>query len=212
MWLVNHPDAQVQWTVDEHDGRVSTVWARDGEIRYTLQLIPAADRVDLVMTIRNLSGIGWHGVFAFNCVSPAKAQGYRDPSLERTYMSVDGRATALAGIPRTAGPRAGVTVYPTRRHGERLPPFARAFQATSPVPTDDSWLVVIAENGESHMATTTGDASFLFTNTAFGCIHAAPSFGDLAPGTEATVRSRVYFSQGGLEAFLRRHASDRRPR
>ncbi|MDH3215169.1 MAG: hypothetical protein OEN01_02625 [Candidatus Krumholzibacteria bacterium] len=209
MWLVNHTEAEIVWDVDERKGRVSTAWAQEGNIRYALELTPAEEYVDLVMTIRNVSATTWHDVFAFNCVSPAKAPAFHDSTLLRTYMSVDGDATPLADVPRTLGPRPTVAVYPTRSHAGRLPPFAEAFEAASPVWSDDSWLVVVSEAGDAHMATTAADASFLFANTAFGCIHAAPAFGDLAPHEEATVHTRVFFAKGGLGDFLERYETYR---
>ncbi len=207
MWLVNHPEAEIHWQVDPIQGSVSTTWAQQGQIRYGLQHLAAQDYVDLVMTIENQSVTPWHGVFAFNCVSPAKAPGFRDSSLTRTYLSLDEEPVPLANLPRIQGPRPTITVYPTQGHAE--PPFAQAFEATSAIDSDGSWLVVVSEAGDAYMATTTAEASFLFTNTAFGCIHAAPSFGDIAPHDAVTVKSRVYFSKGGLGDFLARYAAYR---
>ena len=209
MWLVNHPEAEIHWQVDQTQGRVSTTWTKEGQVRYRLQLIPAEDYVDLVMTIENESVTPWHEVFAFNCVSPAKAPGFRDSSLSRTYLSVEEQPVPLENLPRIQGPRPTVTVYPTQAHVGHLPPFAQAFEATSPVESDGSWLVVVSEAGDAYMATTTSEASCLFNNTAFGCIHAAPSFGDIAPHDEVTVNSRVYFSKGNLGDFLARYEAYR---
>ena len=211
MWLVNHPEAEIQWQIDENQGRVSTTWAKEGLIRYTLQLTPREDYVDVFMTIENLSDSTWHEVFAFNCVSPAKAAGFRDSSLTRTYLSVDQEAVALANLPRIKGPRPTVGVYPTQAHAERLPPFAQAFEATNPVLSDGSWMVVVSEAEDAYMATTTMHASFMFNNTAFGCIHAAPSFGQIAPHSKAVVNNRVYLSKGALHDFLERYDSYRMP-
>lgn len=212
MWLVNHSDVEVHWDVDERDGRATTAWTKPGQIRYALELIPAENYVDIRMTIENRGSQTWHDVFAFNCVSPAKAPGFPDSTLHRTFISLDGRPAPLADVPRTVGPRPSVTVLPTRAHAERLPPFARAFQATSPARSDDSWVVIISEEGNAYMATTAPDASFLFTNTAFGCIHAAPAFGDIDPDDERTVEARVYLSQGGLGDFMERYEADRAAR
>ena len=88
------------------------------------------------MKIENQSDTPWHAVFAFNCVSPAKAPGLRDSSLTRTYLSVDEQPVALGNLPRIQGPRPTVTVYPTQAHARHLPPFAQAFEATSPVESD----------------------------------------------------------------------------
>lgn len=212
MMLVNHTEATIHWTVDETQGSVSTTWIKEGHLRYELKIIPAEDYVDLVMTIENQSASKWHGVFAFNCVSPAIAPAFRDSSLERTFVSMHQQATSLATLPRVQGPRPTITVYPTQTHVEELPSFAEAFQATSPIASDDSWLAVISDSGGAYMATTAEDASFLFTNTKFGCIHAAPFFGDIAPHEERTVESRVYFSQGSLQDFQERYESYRMER
>ena len=82
---------------------------------------------------------------------------------------------------KTAGPRPSVSVYPTHVDGH-LPPFAEAFETVSAARADATWVVVTSAAGGSYMATTTRDAAFLLNNTRFGCIHAAPSFGDIAPG------------------------------
>lgn len=204
MWLVNHSEAVIHWQIDGARGSVSTAWLREGCIRYTLQLRPREDCVDVIMEIENQSARSWHDVFAFNCVSPAKAPEFLDPSLTRTYLSLGGRAVALADVPRVHGARAGISVYRTQAHARRLPPFARAFDATSPVISDGSWIAVLAKSGDAYMVTVTSEASFLFSNMKFGCIHAAPSFEDIAPHHRTVVASRVYFARGDLARFLAR--------
>lgn len=212
MMLVNHSEATIHWTVDQTQGSVSTTWAREGLIRYELLIIPAEDYVDLVMTVENQTDSTWHGVFAFNCISPARAPAFRDSSLRRTFLSMNQQATSLAALPRVQGPRPTITIYPTQTHAQEMPSFAEAFQATSPIASDGSWVAVVSEPGDAYMATVTADASFLFTNTKFGCIHAAPFFGNIAPQEERTVESRVYFSKGSLQDFLERYRSYRQGR
>jgi len=209
MWLVNHPDAEIQWRKDETRGRVSTTWAKEGLIRYTLHLTPTEDYVDVFMAIGNQSESAWHEVFAFNCVSPARAPGFRDTSLIRTYLAVHHQAVSLANLPRITGSNSTIGVYPTEEHIDRLPPFAQAFEATSPVPSDGSWMVVVSAAEDAYMATTTTNASFFFNNTSFGCIHAAPFFGEIEPQGEVTVNSRVFLSKGGLGDFLERYGARR---
>ena len=205
MMLVNHSNAEIHWETDERTGSVSTTWARKDHLRYVLEIVPSKNYVDLVMTVENQSSSTWHDVFALNCVSPANAPSLRDSLHERTYISVEGEPVPLEKLPKVQGLRPTITVYPTKFHAERLPPFAGAFEATNPVHSDGSWVIVVSEDQESYMATATGDASFLFTNTKFGCIHAAPSFGNLAPGEARTVVSRVYLTRGSLQDFLLRY-------
>lgn len=209
MWLVNHPEADIQWQRDEPSGIVSTRWERGAVMRYSLQMIPTADYVDMIMTIENLSVVTYHEVFAFNCVSPARAPEFKDPSLTRTYLSRQGQPTPLAHTTRRTSPRPTIDVYATQRHGTALPPFAEAFEATSPESSDGSWMAIVSETGDAYLGVTTPDALFLFHNTALGCIHAAPYFGGLSPGQHATVTSRVYVSTGTLQDFRERAHADR---
>ena len=113
MMLLIHPDAEVAWSLDSVSGRVTTTYVADSLIAYDLALIPGSDYVDLDMTIRILTDAAWTDVFAFNCISPARADPFRDSALERTYISVDGRPRAVGGIAKTAGPRP--RAYPSIR-------------------------------------------------------------------------------------------------
>jgi hypothetical protein len=175
---------------------------------YTLRIVPAVDYVDLEMTITNLSDEIWHEVFAFNCVSPARAPAFEDSAMQRTYMQVQGQPQALAHTTRIQGRRPGMGIYAVLQHTDHMPPFAEAFQATSPNQSDGAWMAKIADTGDAYMATTTQDALFLFNNTNLGCIHAAPNFGDIEPADAVTVSSRVYFAKGSLQDFIKRYDAD----
>jgi len=78
MWLVNHSDVTIQWHTDSESGVVSTKWSKDELMEYHLNLLPGEDYVDLEIAIKNQSDFTWHDVFAFNCVSPARAPDFED--------------------------------------------------------------------------------------------------------------------------------------
>ncbi|NKB67730.1 MAG: hypothetical protein GKR89_11765 [Candidatus Latescibacteria bacterium] len=207
MWLVNHADVEIDWQLEKRDGSVSARWAQDGLLHYDLRLVPGHDYVDIELVVYNQSDAAWSDVFAFNCVSPAKAPDFRDPDLRRTYLSVAGEPVAVAQMPRVQGPRPSIGVYAHRDYSQCLPPFAQVFEATSPVPSDGTWMAIVAASGDAYMATAAPASSFMFNNTDFGCIHAALLLGAIAPQTQVGGHGRVYFAGGGLDDFLGRHAA-----
>lgn len=209
MFLVNHSDVEIDWETDASTGVVSTAWRQEGHMSYKLRIIPAVDYVDLEMTIANLSEETFHDVFAFNCISPARAPIFDDPEMTRTWISAGGKPVTLAGTTRIQGPRKGIGIYAVRQHADRLPSFAEVFKATSPDLSDGAWMVKTADSGDAYMAATAPDALFLFNNTQLGCIHAAPNFGAIGPQETTGQTSRIYFSKGSLTDFMKRYDAER---
>ena len=173
-------------------------------------MIPGNDYVDVEMTIRNHTEFVWHDVFAFNCLNPVNAPDFKDWTLERTYMSSQGKPMCLARTHRVRGRMPTVGFYLP----ERTPPgqesiFVRGFNATSPDRTDGSWIVTLSQPEGSYMAATAIDAAFLFDNLDRCCIHAACDFGDIGPNEGSTRVSRFYLARGTLDDFLGRYIADR---
>jgi acetyl esterase len=189
---------------------VSCSWGPGGRIQYSVRMIPAADYVDVEMTIRNHTEFLWHEVFAFNCLNPTGAPDFKDWTLERTYMSSQGRPLCLARTERVRGHMPTVGFYlPDRIETGRESIFVRGFGATSPDRTDGSWIVTLSQPQGAYMAAAVVEAAFLFDNLDRCCIHAAPAFGDIGPGQTAMTVSRFYLAKGSLEDFLQRYAADR---
>jgi hypothetical protein len=149
-------------------------------------------------------------VFAFNCLNPAGARAFQDWTLERTFMSSHGEPLRMDRTHRVRGhmPTVGFDTHEQTPWGQESA-FVRGFSATSPNRTDDSWIVTIAEDGQSHMAATSPDALFLFNNLDRCCIHSATNFGDIAPGESSSTVARLYLARGGLDVFLARFQADR---
>jgi creatinine amidohydrolase len=208
--LVNFPEAKIEWQGPDADGAVSCTWGPGGRISYSLRLIPAADSVDVEMTVGNHTEFLWHDVFAFNCLNPIQAPAFQDWRLERTYMSKQGKPFCMAQTTRVKGHMPTVGCYlPERIKAGEGSVFVRGFGATSPDRTDGSWMVTLSEPAGAYMAATATEAAFLFDNLDRCCLHAAPSFGDIGPGEGSTTVSRLHLARGTLNDFLKRPEADR---
>jgi creatinine amidohydrolase len=208
--LVNFPEAKIEWQRPNADGAVTCSWGPGGRVSYSLRLTPAADYVDVEMTVRNHTEFLWHDVFAFNCLNPIQAPVFQDWKLERTYMSKQSKPFRMGRTTRVKGHMPTVGFYlPERIKAGQESVFVRGFGATSPDRTDGSWIVTLSEPAGAFMAATAMEAAFLFDNLDRCCLHAAPSFGDIGPGENSTTVSRLYLARGTLDEFLKRQEADR---
>ena len=124
-------------------------------------------------------------------------------------MSTPEGPKRLSDTRRTIGHRPGIGVYFSEKMElDEEWPFISWFDATSEERTDGDYLVTLSESGNSYMAATSPNTLYLFNNLEFTCIHAAPTFGDIGPGESSTLTTRFYFSEGGLDDFLKRFSKD----
>jgi|GEM_PF-784808 len=208
--LLNFLGVSVDWTGPDSQGVVSCSWGPARRIEYSVRMIPHNDYVDVEMAVTNHSESLWHDVFAFNCLNPTAAPDFKDWTLERTYMSSQGKPLCMAQTQRVKGHMPTVGFYlPERTEAGQESVFVRGFHATSPNRTDGSWIVTLSQPQGSYMAAAVVDAAFLFDNLDRCCIHAATSFGDIAPGRTSTTVSRFYLARGSLNDFVARYAADR---
>jgi len=206
--ILNFPEVDIHWEPPNEHGAVYCTWTTAGRISYDLWVVPYEDYVDILMTIRNLSGNTWLDVFTFNCLNPVAAPEFLDWALERTWMSKDGAPFRMDGTTRVNdGPNKTVQFY-VHEDYEHVSRFVTGWQATSPDKTDCSYIVTMAADGQSYMAGTSPKAAFLFDNLDRCCIHSAPNFGDMPPGSEKTLMVRYYMAQGTLADFLLRYFND----
>jgi hypothetical protein len=206
--ILNFPEVTISWFGPDKDGIVSHSWKTAGKIEYSVKLIPHEDYIDLEMTIKNLSNNGWTSVFSFNCLNPVNAPQFQDWSLERTYMSKDGKPFRMDGTTRINTGEMKTVQFYLHKDYKRVSPFVNGFGAISPDRTDDSYIVTMSEDGGSYMAATSPSSLFLFDNLDRCCIHSATDFGDIPRGGEKTVTSRFYLAKGALDDFLKRFESE----
>ena len=207
--LLNFPDVSPRWKVPEEDGSIACEWTTEGRIRYAARLVPGEDFVDVEMEIENLTSRLWQDVFSFNCLNPTGAAPFRDLEMKRTWISREGNLLRLAETTRPRGPMptVGFYLHESVPAGQE-PSFVRGFEATNAVRTDRPWIVTLSDAGTHFMAAAAPEAVFLFNNVDRGCIHAAPSFGDIGPREKGRAVARFYFARGGVSEFLRRWRED----
>ena len=202
--LFHRPIKPIKWSKPDSSGAVSTVWTFSMDVAYSLRIVPAIDYVDASLTVTNLTSGDWHGVWAFNCLNPGTAKEFKDESLRRTYISVDGRPTEMSKLPRRKSAFLDLGVYFHEDARWTNLPVVSGWRATNPTRTDDSWIVTLSDARAAYMAATSPQALFLFDNTAYCCIHSAALLGDIAAGGAKTVTCRFYFAEGDLDTFLAR--------
>lgn len=206
--ILNFPGVDIQWEGPDQNGVLRHSWHSSGAVEYSLVVTPYDDYVDAQMSIRNISRGNWTNVFSFNCLNPVNAPSFLDWTLERTYMSKNGRPFRLDATTRVNnGPMKTVQFY-VNEAVYPVSPFVNGFQATSPDRTDDSYIVTLSDDGNSYMAATSPTSCFLFNNLDRCCIHSATNFGDIPSGGEASVTSRFYLAKGTLEDFIERFETE----
>ena len=206
--ILNFPETSISWYGPDQDGKISHQWTSPGKIHYSVVMVPHSDYVDLVMTIKNISNNGWTNVFSFNCLNPVNAPQFLDWTLDRTYMSKDGKPFRMDGTTRVNTGQMKTVQFYLHKDYNHVSPFVNGFGAISPDRTDDSYIVTMSEDGGSYMAATSTSALFLFDNLDRCCIHSATDFGDMPRGAEKTVTSRFYLAKGDLDDFLKRFESE----
>ena len=209
--ILNFPGVEIHWNPPEESGAVSYRYVAEGNVDYSVRLVPDADFVDVEMRVKNVSEKGWREVFFFNCLNPTAAPAFKDWKLERTYMSKDGEPFRMDGTTRiNEGPQPFMKTLQFYVHEDYDPvsKFVEGFRSTSPDKTDGSYIMTMSEDGGSYMGATSPKSVFLFDNLDRCCIHSAPTFGDIGPGEEKKVTARLYFGKGSLEDFLKRYYAD----
>ncbi|MDQ1267040.1 MAG: hypothetical protein QG635_2193, partial [Bacteroidota bacterium] len=202
--ILNFPDAVISWSGPDKSGAVSHTWKTDNKVEYSVIIKPYSDYADVEMTIKNISPVNWTNVFSFNCLNPVNAQKFQDWTLERTYMSKNGKPFRMDGATRiNTGSMKTVQFYLNENY-LNISPFVNGFGAISPDKTDDSYIVTMSDDNSSYIAATSPKALFLFDNLDRCCIHSATDFGDIPKGGQKTVTSRFYFAKGSLDDFIKR--------
>jgi hypothetical protein len=171
-------------------------------------LVPYEDYVDVLMTVRNISGRDWVDVYSFNCINPIAAPDFKDWTLERTWMSMDGAPFRMDGTTRINEGAQDTLQFYLHEDYVHVSQHVKNFKGTSPDKTDCSYIVTMSEDGATYMGATSPKAAYLFDNLDRCCIHSAPLFGDIASGTEKTVLVRFYLGHGSLVDVLLRYFND----
>ena len=209
VWATNHT---WEWRDDGTFGCIGRV--TEG-VRYTLEIRPGTDLLDLRVTVQNFGKQTLKGLYAAMCVDIRRNVVMYDPTLERSYVSVSGRPVPMSQTD-VAGSHGGVMpVYFLNETapGDRWIPDASAAYGWRISATDlDSPLTAVASRDLHWFVGTWFWPCHSVTGNAkipdHGCIHSNPAFGTLRPGKSATAVGRIYIVSGSLEKVWERMATD----
>jgi len=176
----------------------------DGELSYTMELMPHEDVIVIRQTLTNESRRKWRHGIAFNCFNPSGAPSIRDHECVRHWARTGGEFKRLVQIPRRFGPRPTIQLY----NVEGAPPgkdvpFVANFGATPDV-TIEGWIAIRSRDGSRLVAVAARPCITVFQNMEYSCIHASAGFGALASGQTGEAVTRVYLTESSLEEWYRR--------
>ena len=171
------------------DGSKATLRARNEHIAVEVDIKVGDDFIDVDTRIENLGSRLIERVEAMFCLDPGDLDLFPDSGLDRNYLVRDGKATSLG----------------SERHGSGTPNFSEGTAFDLPMTVlesvDSRWSL-----GHAFEQT-----QILGANGSGGgvCIHTRPRFGDLAVGSAATRKGRIYLARGSAEELFERLRKDK---
>ena len=183
-----------------------------------VELRPGADAIDIAISVKNLGSSTWPNAYAFNCLNPVNAPSFYDPNMARTWSNfVDKGLVTLDNTHRVFFDHHLEHERGYARQGFRIkgrdfpegPTLSSGFGISNDIALEP-FMAIVSKDGQMTMGAAVAhkDAAFLWNNTGYSCIHAAYSFGDVAPGEKKRVQGRLYFIRGGLRQLYQRYKKD----
>lgn len=203
--IYGHGDMNpVVWTGPDEKGTIVFKGGND-KAEFTATLIPSDDSVEIIQTVLNKTEKIWNRAYSFPCLATLYVPQLQDFDMTRTYIPIEkkgvlttrevfGKDVSL-GICRMIKPTFGKHEFADQR-------------LTSVLKASKPYLFIVSGDKKWIAAMATEVAAFLFTNGGNSCIHACPYFGQIKPGEEKTVFSRIYILQGTAADFDNRYRQD----
>ncbi len=198
---------QPEWRYERQDsdagpGRLSYSHVAPGRIAHSVLIRHGPRDIDFTVTARNLEDRPWKAAHCFPCLNLSESKVFCDFELTRTFMITENGPLALSKTvrrkPKSGRPMQyyviGNSVPKWLASSDLLSPDKAAAQCIYTLSPDGSWVVGMASAQATH----------LFSNIEHSCIHACPSFGEIAPGEEKKAIGKIYFVRGGARDFLAR--------
>lgn len=192
-------DFQPEWFVS-HD-RLCFKWDQPGKAAISVELAPSPLVLGYTINVRNLQEKAWENVCAFPCFNQIDAPAFEDRRMERTFIPVGSKLTRLIDIPRVKS-RSGrpFQIFLVEGAGQKVLPD---FGCTNPLRASGGYMITESRDGRWSVGMACQSPVFLFNNQEISCIHAAPGFGDMAPGEERTRSGEVRFLEGKASELAR---------
>ena len=174
-------------------------------VEYSVRVEPKVDGVEIEFTVQNKGESVLRNVVGHVCLGH-RSDAFRDPGYERTYIRSGGRFLCVGDTDRGENP--------IRTHYRVLdmPPIKlfsnprnKFWGSLSNVRADSGLILTRSNAGQNLVAMVFEPASELFQNSDEPnmCIHSDPYFGDLQPGSSATVKGKIILFEGDLPDFER---------
>jgi len=202
-WFVSREigiNAAFTWTVPPEQGD----WRQDDYSAHTeVSFYSTAGKMELAWQCRFHNGSEGEltGLCAFNCFNLNWAPYFKDLSMERTWLlNEDGEKTFLCNLVKRQGEgRRTMQFYPAEKGVDlhRIPKVI-GYDVVNSTPMHGDRIGVISTDGKWQVENIVdGPVGFFFNNweSDHGCIHAAPMFGRVKPGSFSTVSGRILFSR-----------------
>ena len=203
--IYSHGDMNpVVWTDPDEKGTIGFKGENDSA-EFAVKLTPSEDSVEILQTVLNKTEKVWNHVYSFPCLATLYVPEIRDFDMTRTYIPIEGKGALTTREVFGKEVSRGICrmVKPTFGKHE----FADQFP-TSALKASKPYLFMVSKDKKWIAAMATKEAAFLFTNGGNSCIHACPYFGQINPGEEKTILSRIYIIKGTAEDLEHRYKQD----
>jgi len=208
-WVPNH-----NWEWRE-DGTFACMGRAAAGVRYTLEMRPGTDLVDIRVTVKNLGTKTLQDLFGGMCVDIRRNVLMYGPTLERAFVSAKGALVPM-GHRQVAGSAHGVMsvffLNGTPAEKRWIPEAWAAYGwGMSTIEIDSAVAAVVSTDGGWTVGVWFWPCQMVTGNSRlpwYGCIHSNPSFGTLVPGKSASAVGRIYIAKGGLQEIWTRMEAD----
>ena len=161
----------------------------------------------LEITLHNTSGETWLDCYAEVCLQLARAPEFADTTRERTFGRIGGQWKSFAEtVPASPNPQHNT--YLATPGNPFLEESVRGWWTDSFSVRLDHPLIAVRNKTDTatigiSFEPCSGHCNNLSSDMA--CIHSDPYLGRIASGEQATVRGRIFYHKGPIEALLQGH-------
>ena len=206
--IVPWPQQSPQWDITN----TAAAWSVEIQdvVRMEASVVFQGEHIQALVSVTNLSRTTWENANAFTCFRVRYAPSFQGAQLARTYVPVAGEWKSMANLFAEHHPGEGPYTFFRVEGGpaledlwvcngyERTPPAHFHPQVVSKgcccvVSTDGTWIAGM----------TTQTPAYLFS-ARNNCIHADPTFGNVAPGDTSEASSIIHIFRGTLQDFTKR--------
>lgn len=195
-----HPSPE--WDIDQESARCSIEIS--GTIRMSAEVLFSGEKIDIGISVSNLSDGVWEKVNLFTCFAYFTAPSFNDPDLTRTYFPVAAHTwKPVADLFAEHDPGDGPYTFFRVRDGPSLSDLwvCRQIRQNHPQEVSRGAVCVVSSCGQWVAGMTSARPAYVFNNRRECCIHADPLLGTIEPGETMQGVSTVHIFRGSVKDF-----------